>query len=112
VVLNYLTPSDKDAFLDWPAKHAFDPKTHKECHICKGHGGWNLKISAYKLHGEDTAINRHLYSHFKGTCSHCNGWGSIPHEEMCVEHVWEREESLGNCLHKHKCKKLWERMDC
>ena len=103
----YLTPGDEDAFLDFPGKLA-RREGYVECPQCKGHGGWNLRINAYKLHQhEDTAENRHLHSHFRCSCSNCWGHGCVPPEQTCV-HEWERGRSVGRCLTEWVCAKCAE----
>ena len=104
----YLEPTDPEAFVDHPVQDvAFAAQYGMpvECPQCKGHGGWNLKLNAYPLHGkEDNAHNRHLFSHFRASCSQCNGWGYVRHEDADHIHQWETVERLGNCLHLDRCK--------
>jgi RecJ-like exonuclease len=111
----YLTPDSPDAFTDHPMMDPVQAAKYsltKECPRCKGHGGWNLLLNEYPLHGkEDTAANRHKFSHFRASCSHCNGWGYVRADEMCAGHEWEFVRNTGRCLNLHKCKhcgKLWE----
>lgn len=73
---SYLNESSPDAFVDFPSKKV--PKGAKKCNRCKGRGGWNLRLNAYPLHQhKNTAKNRHLFSHFKASCSTCWGYGYI-----------------------------------
>ena len=65
------------------------------CPLCKGHGGWNLRINAY---GDG--------KHFNAACSNCNGWGYIKPEDACKVapyHQWEVIRNAGNCLNVWKC---------
>ena len=97
--MTYLTNKDNDAYLDYPEKRPI-PIGNKECPVCEGHGGWNLKLNAY---GEG--------KHFKCTCSHCNGWGYIDENEICSGHEWQWVANLGNCYNKYectKCHKTWD----
>lgn len=100
----YLTPDHPDAFVDWELRKPERDLT-KMCPVCKGHGGWNLELNAYQNQYEDTPANRHLFSHFRAHCSHCNGWGYVEESEMCPGHEWETVKSLGNCLRLEKCRK-------
>lgn len=120
VMNKYLEPTDADAFLDFPKKSLekileSSPwmKDHSvECPQCKGHGGWNLRINAYPLHHhENTAENRHEFSHFRASCSHCHGWGYVKPEDANHVHEWVWVKNTGNCLNLHECKtcgKQWE----
>lgn len=95
-----------DAFLDWP-----EPSTNsdseiytKPCPLCKAHGGWNLKLNAYSLHGlENTSENRHKYSHFRACCSHCSGYGFVRKDETCNGHEWSHDANLGRCYNRYVC---------
>jgi len=114
----FLESTDADAFVDW------QPETDKVremrlahnltklCQKCQGHGGWNLALNQYPLNGkENTAANRHLYSHFRCHCMACNGWGYVHESETCAGHEWVHVRETGNCLNLHKCKhcgKEWE----
>jgi len=105
----YMDQNHPDAFVDYPGKMERDSVMTslgytKECPVCKGYGGWNLELNAYKLHDyEDTAENRHRYSHFRANCGHCNGWGVVSPEEQCSGHEWKRVKNLGNCYNRYEC---------
>ena len=100
----YLEPTDPGAFDDWMKREPWLMYT-KECPRCKGHGGWNLTLNAYKLHPgvADTPSNRHLYSHFRTVCGHCNGHGYIHPENTCPGHEWVFKENLGRCYNRYRC---------
>jgi hypothetical protein len=107
-VEEYLTSEHPDAFIDFPEilkpqeKYGYT----KLCCVCKGHGGWNLKLNAYKLHNmENTAENRHKYSHFRAGCSHCNSWGYVQEDEMCDGHNWVFNKTISMCYTEYKCSK-------
>jgi hypothetical protein len=110
----YLDPDHPDAFIDFPAPPA--PPEYMgatvECPLCKGHGGWNLALNEYKLHGkEDTPENRHLFSHFRASCSQCQGYGHVRPEDSDHVHEWKWIQNIGNCLNLHectKCGKKWQ----
>lgn len=110
---NFLKPTDPDAFVDFllpTAEHverAAEYGLTKPCPVCQTYGGWNLELNAYKLREDvaDTRLNRHLYSHFRGSCSHCNGWGFVRDDENCPRHEWIRVENVGKCLNQHECAK-------
>ena len=109
----YLDPTDPDAFLDYERKSPEpDLGFTVECPRCKGHGGWNLRLNAYPLRGyENTPENRHLYSHFRAGCSHCQGHGYVTPENADHVHQWVFVEITGNCLSLHRCKvcgREWE----
>jgi hypothetical protein len=100
--MSYLKPTDPDAFLDFPKKRKI-PKDKKVCPQCFGHGGWNLKISAYPLFKQrNTAANRHKFSHFRAGCNCCNGWGYV---DLSLDHIhdWKFSRQLGNCYKEYKC---------
>ena len=99
----YMDHTQPDAFVDWVHKEPAYGCT-KECPRCKGFGGWNLLLNSYPLHGkEDTPENRHLFSHFRAMCSHCNGWGYVSPDETCPGHEWVWEANTGRCLNLYRC---------
>lgn len=105
----YLKPTDPDAFLDMAKKDcpskAVVNKDMVECHVCLGHGGWNLCINEY---GPG--------KHFKCSCSQCLGWGWVvkgSKDDTCPKHEF-RELSraqcqelnvphYGKCYHVYSC---------
>jgi hypothetical protein len=111
---HYLEPTDDRAFEDYPLQDplkAYDIGLTIECPQCKGHGGWNLTLNAYHLHGkENTPENRHLFSHFRASCSHCHGHGYVAPEDAGHIHDWQRAKPMGRCLNLYECsicKKAW-----
>lgn len=99
----YMDHTHPDAFVDHPK---LEPKygATVECPRCKGHGGWNLELNAYSLHDkEDTAENRHKFSHFRACCNHCNGWGYVSPKETCPGHEWKHVRNLGRCYDQYQC---------
>ena len=100
----YLTPEDQHAFLDWTHLSPVYDRT-KECPVCKGFGGWNLRVNAYSMPPgyADTAENRHQQVHFRTMCGHCNGNGYVTPEESCKGHKWSFLKNLGNCYNRYKC---------
>ena len=99
----YLEPTDPGAFDDFPPVSI--PKGLVICPKCQGHGGWNLRLNAYSLHGyPDTRENRHRYSHFRASCSSCWGYGYLQPGQTCV-HEWDYYRTIGRCLHEWKCVK-------
>jgi len=79
----YMNEDSENAFLDFPEVQIPEGKT--VCNRCKGHGGWNLRLNAYPLHQyENTAENRHLYSHFRASCSSCWGHGFMYDFALCT----------------------------
>jgi hypothetical protein len=104
----FLERTDPDAFVDYPPADptkAAEIGMTVECPKCKGHGGWNLQLNAYRLHRyPDTPENRHRYSHFLASCDQCQGWGYVtPDNSECI-HEWKSRGSIGNCLHLYECK--------
>lgn len=100
----YIDQNHPDAFVDFPGKREPAYGMTKECPVCKGYGGWNLELNAYSLHNEpDTPENRHRYSHFRASCSHCNGWGYVAPEENCTGHKWIHVRNEGRCLNRYRC---------
>ena len=100
---NYLGPNDPDAFVDYPLRDI--PEDREVCPLCKGHGGWNLRLNAYPLHNEDnTPENRHRDSHFRSICGACWGYGYLQPGQTCA-HLWVEHKTIGNCLHLWKCLK-------
>jgi len=103
--MNYLSSKHPDAFLDYPGK-LIKPETLKdfvECPLCLGFGGWNLKLNAYRLYVENTQENRHKYSHFRCSCSQCNGWGYVSVLNTKCIHTWIRVSNDGKCLSTWAC---------
>jgi len=102
---DFLTPDHPDAFLDHPRKEPWLNYT-VECPRCRGHGGWNLSINSYNLHGKpDTPENRHRYSHFRKICDHCGGHGYVSKETAakCSGHEWKFLQNLGRGYDQYKC---------
>ena len=111
--MTYLTPNDPGAFLDMPVlepRHSYlDESQVVVCPVCKGHGGWHLKLHAY---GQDR--------HFNQGCPQCGGWGHVEKgskDETCihdfVEIGYEECEELGikhygHCYHVWRCTKCGE----
>ena len=103
----YLEPTDEGAFEDHtlldPLK-AYELGMTVLCPQCKGHGGWNLTLNAYPLHGKaDTPENRYKFSHFRASCSHCMGWGYVEPKNAYHVHHWVHDRNIGNCLNVLKC---------
>lgn len=107
---NYLTPDSPQAFED------FSPinEKHKEnlispvlCPVCKGHGGWNLALNTYPLHGkESTPENRHEFGHFHAFCSQCWGHGFVEQNSLsatCIHEVLGRKK--GKSYYEEFCTK-------
>lgn len=108
----YLTPDHPDAYVDFPLKDGesrdkYHPTWTAVCPMCKGHGGWNLKLRSYPLHDkEDTPENRHKYSHFRASCSQCWGWGFVEPgsaDETCIHDYDQKWEAMHDC--RWTCKK-------
>ena len=76
------------------------------CPVCKGHGGWNLRLKAYRDGGN-----------FQASCGQCNGWGWVEKDgpdATCVHEYRElsdlecRERNIhhfGMCWHVYTCEK-------
>jgi hypothetical protein len=106
--MKYLEPTDPDAFLDFPKKefNSALAGNDTECPKCFGHGGWNLRINSYPLHGHaDTAENRHRYGHFQAHCGQCHGYGWLPASNTKCIHELEYVATVGRCLTRYGCKK-------
>lgn len=110
-------------FQDFPLKEKCEwyPDYSELCPLCKGHGGWNLKLNSYPLRDlEDTPDNRHKYSHFRGHCSQCNGWGWVKEGSLDATCIHDYNEisydecrklnvyHAGRCWHVYKCSKCGE----
>ncbi len=111
----YLEPTDPEAFTDYPLQSSEEAAKYEmtvACPKCKGHGGWNLRLNAYPLHGkDDNPENRHKFSHFRASCSHCQGWGYVTSDNADHVHDWVWVRNTGNCLNLHECsicKRQWE----
>lgn len=105
--MKYLDHNDPDAFLDHPKmeRAKFLPSDYVECPVCKGHGGWNLSLNSFPLHDKpNTPENRHRYSHFRCSCSQCNGWGFTSKDNTCI-HDMVHVAKIGNCLNTYECSK-------
>lgn len=99
----YLDEKSPDAFTDFPEllRQPDHMKDSHECPRCQRHGGWNLKLKAYPLHGlADTPENRHRFSHFRANCPQCNGYGWT--NEDCL-HDWEPAGSIAMHQPKVRC---------
>jgi hypothetical protein len=91
----YIKPGEPDAWTDFPSVESFRAKAKdyvnwtQECPNCKGRGGWNLKLNAYKLPlgMESTTENRHNFAHFRCICARCNGWGFLPSSDADYSNV-------------------------
>ena len=92
----YLEPTDEGAFLDFVKREKLSYYPY-ECPKCKGHGGWNLKINCYPLHGRSRE-----FGHFRCVCHVCNGSGYTPTENPC-DHDWKFEQNLGRCYNRYRC---------
>lgn len=106
--VNYIDVNHPDAFADYPSpkeRPSWAPD-YVECPLCKGHGGWNLKLNAYPLHTlANTAENRHNFSHFRAHCIQCGGYGWTTTENSKCIHEFALRARVGNCLNLHKCVK-------
>lgn len=101
-----------DAFVDWPMKEP-SYMGNVMCPKCKGHGGWNLNLNCYPLHGkEDTPENRHRYSHFRAMCGLCWGYGWGTEERFKCDHDWVFEQNLGRCYNRYRCASCSATWDC
>lgn len=99
---DYMGPDDPDAFLGFPVRENpskyFSNRPMVHCPVCKGHGGWNLKLKAFRDG-----------SHFQCACNQCNGWGWVEQsstDATCI-HEFQRV-TIGNCLHEETCTKCGE----
>lgn len=103
----FLDVTDADAFVDFPVKEK--PRHGKDyvaCPVCDRHGGWNLTVNAYPLRDKpDTSENRHNYSHFRCSCSQCNGWGWVNEEDAKCIHEMAHHQNLGRCFNEYICVK-------
>jgi len=107
MIKDYMEPDSKDAFVDYPRqskKLATELGLTAECPQCKGHGGWNLQLNAYPLHGKpSTKKNRHLFSHFRAGCTNCQGYGYVAPKDAHHIHKWNYVRNIGNCLNLYEC---------
>lgn len=107
--MNFLNPTDPDAFLDYPeiANPPSFSKDWVECPVCHKHGGWNLKVNSRPLHKgvEDTPENRHKYAHFRAYCTQCNGYGWTSASNAKCIHEMGFSRNLGRCYNEYKCTK-------
>lgn len=100
----WLTPDDPDAFLDWPPpleQPSYFPKS-KLCPVCHGHGGWNLRVNAYPLHGRENTQENRQRTHFQAHCVQCHGYGWT--NDNCV-HEYHMTKNVGRCLNEYACAK-------
>ena len=113
VMQKYLEPTDPGAFVDHERLNPEPSMGYTvECPQCKAHGGWNLKLNEYPLRGkENTPENRKLFSHFRASCSQCQGYGYVAPDNADHIHEWVFVKNTGNCLNLHECKicaRKWE----
>lgn len=98
----YLTRTDARAFEGMEVHDIAKVKYIKNpvlCPVCKGHGGWHLRIDAY-------GPGKHFDCH----CFQCNGYGYVDgttSNATCI-HTWT-EKTVGRCLHEHTCSKCGEK---
>jgi hypothetical protein len=119
VYLDPLKDPENLVFKDFPLlEQPTDYPYTQHCPLCKGHGGWNLQLNSYPLYNhEDTAENRHNYSHFRTHCMQCAGWGWVKPgspDSNCIHDYNEidYEKCLllgvyhaGRCWHVYECSK-------
>lgn len=86
--------------------HEEDKTKLVKCPVCKGHGGWNIKLDAY---GKG--------KHFQAFCTQCTGWGWVikgSKDETCIhetEEISHKEaqklgvQTWGMFCHVYRCKK-------
>ena len=114
----YLEATDPGAFTDRARKSARPGYGYTaRCPLCKGYGGWNLKLNAYRLPAgqRNTKANRAAYCHFSCCCSQCNGWGWVHPSNVACVHEWQEVSAakaaelgvphFGNCYHVYVCTK-------
>jgi hypothetical protein len=105
--ITYIQSGDREAWVDYPAQKAVPPSYlsgyTKRCPTCRGHGGWNLLLSAFPLSGKDNTVeNRHLFSHMRATCHACSGHGWIrPDDDRCTHEF--RMTGVSNKLTHFSC---------
>lgn len=100
----FMDHTHADAFVDYPMREPDAVLGYtKMCPKCQGHGGWNLALNQYSLHGkENTPENRHTFSHFTCMCGNCYGWGFVREDQTCV-HDWKFHSNTGRCLNMYQC---------
>lgn len=102
--LDHPTPIDK--LRQWGRYHK---ETPLQCPKCKGWGGHNLTINAYPLPKgmENTAENRHKYSHFRSSCNQCVGWGYVTDQRDvdCIHEPDKGTPTRFNCITNYRCLK-------
>lgn len=93
--ITYIQPGDPEAWVDFPEPRKVPPpfmfSDAVQCGMCRGHGGWNLLLSAYPLVGKDNSSeNRFLFSHMRATCHACagHGWVSASRKSCVHEYRW------------------------
>lgn len=110
--MNYLSPSDSLAFIDHIKKIPTSSLT-KECDVCKGYGGWNLKPYCYSMPHllKNTSENRYKFVHFRCCCQNCFGWGYTKESHSCTGHNFIRVKKISNCLYLNKCIQCGEEVE-
>lgn len=113
----YLSPATDPhelVFKDYPkAQHPSELQYGRdlfrnpvECHVCYGHGGWNLALDQYRMPVGVPEERRGRYIHFRRACNQCWSWGYVEAgspDDTCPRHEWS-EQTIGNCLHRWTCK--------
>lgn len=92
-MMDYLNPGDPDSFLDFEVKEQRKPD-YVLCPVCQGHGGWNLRVHAYR-HGD----------HFRAFCDQCSGSGWCHPDNAKCAHTWKFVANLGRCYNQYQCTK-------
>ena len=89
----YIKPGELGSFDDIEViKNPVKMTSVKMCHICSGHGCWNLKLNAY---GQGR--------HFQSICDHCQGYGWIDSNINCQRHNFVLKKNLGRCFNRYEC---------
>lgn len=112
----YLTIDHPDAHVDFPTadekRQDFVRMWNREplatCPKCHGRGGWNLQLNQYPLPVamDETRENRHMYCHFRASCSQCNGWGFVSEKRdaECIHDAEETAHDSALCLTSYRCR--------
>jgi len=116
----YMDETHPDAFKDMEKKSRPDLRfpgkigNWVECGRCQGHGGWNLKLHAYKRQRNGADIG---CEHFQTACGSCWGWGWVP-KGQCLHKwggKWEDSIAAKNGMTRPKlfrCESIWVCVKC
>ena len=74
------------------------------CPLCRGYGGWNLRLNAYPAH-PGQAPRTPEQRHFRALCRQCWGWGWVEAKDATCIHAFRevKPDQPFRCWHMIRC---------